>query len=75
MKPIKTETLFPKKEIEIVLPLMPPQFVAAGFYKMPGYNGHWSVLKNSFESMEKAEEYCQSKIRNGWLCFKIFELK
>ena len=54
---------------------MPSQFIVAGFYKMPGYDGYWSVFKNSFKSEEESEKYCQSKIRSGWLCFKIFELK
>jgi len=75
MKPIKKETLFSEKQIKIIFPLMPSQFIVAGFYKMPGYDGYWSVFKNSFKSEEESEKYCQSKIRSGWLCFKIFELK
>jgi len=75
MKPIKIQPLFSEKDFNIEFPQMPEIYICAGFYKMNGYDGYWSVFKESFENKEQAEKYCKSKTRNGWLCFKIFKLK
>ena len=53
---------------------MPDMYIAAGFFKPNGYDGYWKIFPKEFETKNDAEKFCKSKIRNGWLCFKIFNL-
>lgn len=73
-KPIQELTLLPEEIIEIKFPSMPDMYIAAGFFKPNGYDGYWKIFPKEFETKNDAEKFCKSKIRNGWLCFKIFNL-
>ncbi len=76
MKPkIFNQELFSESEIEFSVPPITDLFVVAAFYKPQGYDGYWSVFRESFTNKEKAEQYCKTKMRSNWLCFKIFNLK